>query len=720
MSSSITTRNDFRAAVALNATNPTLGAMKLAQAAPDIARAKGSALQLVSGISVKTGQALQGELMYGRSGSGKAMFWLQGEGGKRYELNGADGKPVTNAMDAETRARKIITNGGATQLRETPKTGTEVKAPGSDGKLRFNLEDLSSKRGGGVSKGGILGQDRGERGSALTSTEAVQAFESQGDVPVKVFNGNPQGSAKNARMGAMVELSDNASGGKKYADATVNRNPGELQPDAVSYSLPPGASVAFKRGYADESAVISAATVTQATKAVSEGRITAAGTRARAPSITPRPITTETALPRSPAGTSSQVKPANVPSAPPGLEKFTRRPGESMSDYLTRQKVAQSLTPEQQRVGENMRMSAVPPPSGHSSRMPIDRISMAIKMKNFNNTASAIANPRTFDTLLNHVDKLPMSVVVRIGNTGPVHLDGEDLKSRTETYRNSGRHNLSPAVGLYFYPQMQDGKGAPSHEPHTFIGAVSKLGEVHANSGAFTLADDSWASRSLLPGRGGKPIAQFWKIDSVQDWGVADRALTSLARADPQLSRDDFAELVMEPLRDTGFISKGTPLAARLERLEATVATREALQRQLNTAGPAQVPALNEKLQTATQQVQAGLNDLATGAKQSRGELLMQSLGTPKTTYELTIRHATMARYIASIVGQPDAVFSAAKFKSLMAEVKKEAGPEAEVSRRWHSALIKRYGAEPEFQSAMAQSPAMKQAWADYKAQHGK
>jgi hypothetical protein len=53
-------------------------------------------------------------------------------------------------------------------------------------------------------------------------------------------------------------------------------------------------------------------------------------------------------------------------SAGSGIERFQRRPGESMSDYLARQNVPQSLTPQQQRsLDKNrMRMSATPPPSG--------------------------------------------------------------------------------------------------------------------------------------------------------------------------------------------------------------------------------------------------------------------------------------------------------------------------------------------------------------------
>jgi Methyltransferase domain len=270
-----------------------------------------STIKTVSGISVSTGKALQGELMFGRSSSGKPMFWLQGQD-KSYALRGADGKPVSNAMDAETCAIKLITGGGATQLHsaDSAQRGAEVKAPNSGGKLRINLEDpaLNSKGGSGVSKGGMFGQDRGERGSALTSSDAVQAFASQG-VRVTVFNSNPEGHVKNAHMGAMVELGDDARGGAQYAQATINRNPGEVQPDAVSYSLPKGSSAAFVRGYNAAARQIAAGQLGQAAQQVGEGHIGTRGSAPQAPSINLRPITTEP-VPRS--------NPAHAPAAGTG------------------------------------------------------------------------------------------------------------------------------------------------------------------------------------------------------------------------------------------------------------------------------------------------------------------------------------------------------------------------------------------------------------------
>ena len=260
-----------------------------------------SMIKTITGINHGTGQTAQGELMFGKTDSGKPLFWLKGKD-TNYVLRGADGKPLTNLMDAEARAGKLISGGGATQLRSVKSAlgGTEVKAPDSDGKLRINLEDpsLNSKAGSGVLKDGIFSQ--GERGSKLTSNEAVQAFESQG-VPVKVFNSNPEGHARNARMGAMVELPDNAQGGAQYARATAI--PGGYQPDAVTYSVPKGASAEFRRGYEDAKVEISKGQVGQAVQNAAAGYIGAKGAAGNRPSVNARPITTELVQPQKPAGT---------------------------------------------------------------------------------------------------------------------------------------------------------------------------------------------------------------------------------------------------------------------------------------------------------------------------------------------------------------------------------------------------------------------------------
>jgi hypothetical protein len=88
-----------------------------------------STIKTITGVNRNTSpsQAAQGELMFGRTDSGKPLFWLKGKD-TNYVLRGADGKPLTNVMDAEARADKLISGGGATRLRPLKSSliGTEV------------------------------------------------------------------------------------------------------------------------------------------------------------------------------------------------------------------------------------------------------------------------------------------------------------------------------------------------------------------------------------------------------------------------------------------------------------------------------------------------------------------------------------------------------------------------------------------------------------------
>ncbi|MCX7231319.1 MAG: hypothetical protein NTW15_20345 [Burkholderiales bacterium] len=76
-------------------------------------------VRAVGGINGKTGNALQGDLKVTRDTRGNLVFSLQGRG-TNYLLRGADGKPVTNQLDATARARALISHGGATDLRPLP------------------------------------------------------------------------------------------------------------------------------------------------------------------------------------------------------------------------------------------------------------------------------------------------------------------------------------------------------------------------------------------------------------------------------------------------------------------------------------------------------------------------------------------------------------------------------------------------------------------------
>jgi hypothetical protein len=636
-------------------------------------RGPASLIKTVAGTSRSTGKVLQGDLMFGRTADGKPVFLLKGTGAT-YVLRAPDGKPVTNLADAQARALALISGGGASRLRtiEAASAASEVRAPNANAnQIAIDLEDPAVNNIGRTGRSGFA-FGSGEPGSALTSGGAVQAAKDLG-LRVDVSNATPTASARNANMRAVVTFSNDAAGGRQYAGITAH--PGGFMVGVPTYRLPQASSTAFKQGYDAAAREIAVAQVNRSVNDVASGLITAPRFGSRAAPVAPA------AAPQ--RGSTAKAGGAPTPGAP-GL-------GASGA--------ASSRAP--------------------SSKRPPDSVSLALKMKLFGNTARAVSNPATYNTYLDLIDGKALSTVVRIGNTG-VSLSEFTLSDRTASYRNAGIHSLTNERTDYFKVQMSGGSGQRSHEAHTGLGSVSKLGEVHASSGSFSLRDDSWASRGRLPGQGGKALSEFWLPDATKEWAKADLALTKLETANGQtLPSSTFSNSVVEPLRDKGFIPKGSTLATRLERLESQLQQRDTLQRALNTAAPADVPALQKKLKTTLHAVEQGIRGAVTRSTQSREELLLESLGTPKSTYELTVRHAAAARYIASVEGQPNAVFSASAFKRMLAQVKAEAGPEAAASLRWHRALIKTYSADPDFAKAMQQSEPMRTAWTVYKAQFG-
>lgn len=291
MSSPIAARKNAAAAASFNSTPA-----RVAQAGADPSSVGGvsfsgppSEIKTLTGLSFKTGQTLQGELIFGKDASGGNLFWLKGENGANYVLRGADGKPVTNVVDAETRALKMIQNDGATRLRETTEPpGSNVKTkpqarvdvPGHEGnrELAIDLtrEDVNSKGGEGRSPGGVLGvTDRGEPGSALSQAEedAAAQFRRMG-VPVEVSNANPKGNQKNHDMHAVVKLPNDEIGGSQYAKATINRGAGTFQPDAATWKLPKGASPAFIAGYDKEASPMAVQEVAQVVRNIAEAKAT--------------------------------------------------------------------------------------------------------------------------------------------------------------------------------------------------------------------------------------------------------------------------------------------------------------------------------------------------------------------------------------------------------------------------------------------------------------
>jgi hypothetical protein len=72
---------------------------------------KPSRLADVRGMRGGSGQALNGEVMWGRDLRGNAVFWLRA-GPNNYLLRGADQRPITNQTDALARASALLKYGG--------------------------------------------------------------------------------------------------------------------------------------------------------------------------------------------------------------------------------------------------------------------------------------------------------------------------------------------------------------------------------------------------------------------------------------------------------------------------------------------------------------------------------------------------------------------------------------------------------------------------------
>jgi hypothetical protein len=342
---------------------------------------------------------------------------------------------------------------------------------------------------------------------------------------------------------------------------------------------------------------------------------------------------------------------------------------------------------------------------------PLNPVTRALQMRNFGNNSRAISNAKRYSDYIDLLDGQKVSTVVRIGVSSTAYT-GKSLIARTRFYRDTGMRNLSA--------ESLRPINVEHHDVHTSLGSTSKLGEVNANSGAFSLASkESWAERGLLPGQGGRAIAKFWRPDVTQEWLVADDALKALESAHVDISAAHFAKTVTGPLSSCGFLPKGSPLATRLERLEGMLKARETLQTSMQTAEGSQMAALQGKVRAVNTKIDAAIKSATGQSTQMRTEVLQESLGSEATTYELTVRHAAAARYLQSVEGQPDAVFNAARFKEILAAVKAEAGPAEAIGKLWHRELLQVYGADKGFVRAMNQSVPMQQAWAAYKQRFG-
>ena len=350
--------------------------------------------------------------------------------------------------------------------------------------------------------------------------------------------------------------------------------------------------------------------------------------------------------------------------------------------------------------------STIPPASNAA-------LTSALRIGAVSSDFRSLENPKRFDTYINNLNGQPMSTVSRVGATGVVEPKDTTLLARSQTYRNINFGSLVTGN----FPKVATGA---KHDWHLAFGSPSKLGESHANSVAFRFGSKAtWSERGQLPGQGSNKLAEFWKADAPLEYQNMDTALKKLQSFDFNVKASTFNQDVIEPLNKMGFIPKGSVLATRLEQLEGSIRNRDALSAEFRKANPSQILILLPKIKAAKTTVDVSLKQIAAQAVQTRGELLMESLGSPKTTYELTVRHAAAARYMQSTGGQDDHVFDAARFKQILAAVKVEAGPESAVSLKWHRAFVQTHARDANFTEAMQQSPAMLEAWSAYKAKYG-
>ena len=216
-----------------------------------------SPLKPIGGVD-RSGRALQGELMFGRTQDGNTLFWLQGTDTNYVLKNPVTGLPVTNAADADARARQLISSGGASRLRPLDArfvAGTKsAGVPGAPSRVPGTLTlDLESS-----SINSKAGEHRGMFGTGFfvpyvnpdyTSGQAITIAKQSG-VPVKQWIEGTKSWHDEPRAHAVVQLSNDGKGGQLYArmnlqEVGVVGRQGTLQ-------MPPKASQPFKAAYYDE------------------------------------------------------------------------------------------------------------------------------------------------------------------------------------------------------------------------------------------------------------------------------------------------------------------------------------------------------------------------------------------------------------------------------------------------------------------------------------
>jgi hypothetical protein len=380
---------------------------------------------------------------------------------------------------------------------------------------------------------------------------------------------------------------------------------------------------------------------------------------------------------------------------------------------------------------------AAPVPLGRTPKSSNHPMTVAMKMRYFGNTVTAIANNTLFDNYLSAINGKPVSSVLKgstifnrfideitaakiaVNPDAPRSITVAELTAR---YRTASVRDLPRGQNSEFMPHTHPHLPSPAHNTHTAFGAVSKLGEVMANTNALSLDltlpnVTSWASRGALPGKG-KAASAFWKVDVVKDWVDAEKSLAGLEAASKRMSGSVVSGHV-QTLMGSGFLPKGSALAKHLGHIETTALARDNVFGNMPMAKPSDLPNMMKAGRALEQTMTQGLAAMAASAKQSRAHVMHQSFGTPATTYALTTRHAAAARYMKTIEAQPLAVFDANKYRLILKEVQMEAGPALKTGPVWHKQMLKTYDADHFFQDAMNANPALGQAWRDYKAQFG-
>jgi hypothetical protein len=380
---------------------------------------------------------------------------------------------------------------------------------------------------------------------------------------------------------------------------------------------------------------------------------------------------------------------------------------------------------------------AVPAALGRVPKSSNEPVAMGLKMRYFANTVKAIANNTLFDNYLSTLHGAKVENVVRGGSifnrymdeiaqakidANPHGIHAVTIGDLSARYRKASAGDVPGARNNDFLPQVFPNLPSSAHNTHTAFGAVSKVGEVMANTNALSLDlalpnVTSWASRGLLPTKSAA-ASTFWKVDLVQDWVNAEKSLAALEAASKSTSGRVVAGEVQQ-LLGGGFLPKGSALAKHLERIETTAFTRDKVFGDIPMAKPSDLSKMMKTGRAAEQLLAQDFAALAASSKQSRAHVMHQSFGTPDTTYALTTRHAAAARYMRTIEGQERALFDANTFRRILKEVEGEAGPAAETGPLWHKQMLETYASNHFFQDAMNANPAMGQAWRDYKAQFG-